>query len=77
MTPLFQHHVRRDDELDAGDILDGEIVAEADDADDQADEEAQEPFHKRVLEYLCLAPAPPVLLEQLVLENPAIHTTTT
>ena len=68
--PALQHHVRGDDEFRAGEIFDGEIVAETDETDDQTDQKAQQPFHKYVLENLHFATPSPVLLEQLVLENP-------
>ena len=67
----MQHHVRSDDELDAGEILDGEVVAESDEPDDQSDEEASEPLHEYVLQNLDLSSAPPILLEELVLKYPA------
>jgi len=71
LVPLLQHHIGSDHKLDASEILNREIVAEAYNANDHANEKAQEPLHKNVLEYLSLPPAPPILLEELVLENPA------
>lgn len=69
--PLLQHHVGGENELDAGEILDGKIIAKSDETDDQSDEEASEPLHEYVLEYLSLSTAPPILLEEFVLKNPA------
>lgn len=69
VLPPLEHHVGGDDELDAGDVLDGEVVAEADHSDDDSDEEADEPLHEDVLEDVDGVVASPVLLEELVLQN--------
>lgn len=65
------HEIGSDDELDAGEILDGDVVAEADEAGEQSHKEAQRPFRGDVLHDLRPALAPPILIEQLVLENSA------
>lgn len=74
--PSLQHHVGGDDELNSGEVLNSEIVAEANKADDQAYEEAKHPLHEHVLIYVALLAAPPVLLEELVLQYPTPHTHT-
>jgi len=71
LVPLLQHHIGGDHKLDASEILNREIVAEANKANDHANEKAQEPLHNNVLKYLSLPSAPPILLEELVLKNPA------
>lgn len=38
--PALQHHVGGDDELNAGDVFDGEVVAKTDEADDETNEKA-------------------------------------
>lgn len=65
------HKIGSDDELHAGEILDGDVVAEANEAGEQSHKEAQRPFRSDVLHDLRPALAPPVLIEQLVLKNSA------
>lgn len=69
LVPLLQHHVGSDDELNAGDVLDGEVVEESDESNNYTNEKAREPLDEYVLEHVDGVAAPPVLLEELVLQN--------
>jgi hypothetical protein len=64
------HHV---DHLEAGDVLDGEVDERGDDAGEEADEERQGPLEEDVLQHLHVGPAPPVVFEQIVLDDPASY----
>lgn len=70
MRPLIQHHVRSKDELNAGEVLDGEIITETNETDDTANQKTEDPFHENVLINLYLATYPPVLFEEIILRNP-------
>lgn len=68
-----EHHVGGDDELDAGDVLDGEVGEEAGGAGEGAEEEAESPLEDDVPEDVGAAAGAPVLLQQLlVLDQPAV-----
>ncbi|RZS23467.1 hypothetical protein BHM03_00056413 [Ensete ventricosum] len=55
-----EHHVGGDDELDAGDVLDGEVVEESNGASEGADEEAEGPLEDDVLHDVARPPATPI-----------------
>jgi hypothetical protein len=57
--------------LEAGDVLDGEVDEGRDDAGEEADEERHGPLEEDVLKHLDVGAAPPVVLEQVVLDDPA------
>jgi len=57
--------------LEAGDVLDGEVDEGRDDAGEEADEERHGPLEEDVLQHLHVGPAAPVVLEQIVLDDPA------
>lgn len=67
-----EHHVGGDDELDADDVLDGEVGEEAGGAGEGAEEEAESPLEDDVAEDVGAAAGAPVLLQELlVLDQPA------
>ena len=67
---MSQHHVRSNDELNTGDILNGEIITETNETDDNANQKTEKPFHENILKNLDLATSPPVLFEEIILRNP-------
>ena len=69
--PSSQHHVRSNDELNTGDILNGEIVTETNETDDNANQKTEKPFHENILKNLDIATCPPVLFEEIILCNPS------
>ena len=70
--PVLPHEVAGQEQLVAGDVLDGDVVEESDEANEGSHEERHEPFEDLVLEDLDPPPRPPVLLVQVVLHNPEI-----
>jgi hypothetical protein len=69
--PAVQHEVGGDDELGAGDILDAEVGDEAGGGCEGPDEEAEGPLERHVAQDVAPSPRPPVLLEHVVLDQPA------
>ena len=70
VRPFLPDELDHVEHLDAGDVLDGEVDERGDDAGEEADEERQGPFEEDVLQHLRVGPAPPVVLEQIVLDDP-------
>jgi hypothetical protein len=66
-----KHEVGRDDELGAGDVLDAEVGDEAGGGGERPDEEAEGPLERHVAQDVASPPRPPVLLEHVVLDEPA------
>ena len=60
------HHVEHHE---AGDVLDGEVDERRDDAGEEADEERHGPLEEDVLQHLHVRSPPPVVLEQIILDN--------
>lgn len=69
--PAGLHEGRHGGVLEAGDVLDGEVDEEAHDAGDDPDGEAEGPLEHHVPDLVRLGPRPPVLVEQVVLDDPA------
>lgn len=67
----LEHEVGGDDELGAGDVLDADVGDEAGGGGERPDEEAEGPLERHVAEDVPPAPRPPVLLEHVVLDQPA------
>lgn len=67
----LEHEVGGDDELGAGDVLDADVGDEANGGDECPDEEAEGPLERHVAQDVAPAPGPPVLLEHVVLDQPA------
>jgi hypothetical protein len=56
--------------LETGDVLDGEVDEEADDAGEDPDGEAEGPFEDHVPDLVSFGSRPPVLIEEVILYNP-------
>ena len=56
--------------LETGDVLDGEVDEEPNDAGDYPDGEAEGPFEDHVADLVGFGSRPPVLIEEVVLYNP-------
>lgn len=69
---MSEHHVGGNDELDSGDVLDGEVVEEPNAGGKGADEEAEGPLEQHVLQDLAGAAGPPIFIEEIVLRDPAV-----
>jgi hypothetical protein len=64
-----EHEVGGDDELGAGDVLDAEVGDEAGGGGERPDEKAEDPLERHVAQDVAPAPRPPVLLEDVVLDQ--------
>lgn len=59
--------------LEPCNVLDGEIDERGNDSGEQSHEERQSPLQEHVLQHLNLGPAPPVMLEQIILIDPGTN----
>lgn len=69
--PLLADEAGDGDHLRTGDVLDGEVDEGGDAAGEETHEEGQRPLEEDVLQDLPPGPAPPIVLEQIVFDDPA------
>ncbi|TVU50424.1 hypothetical protein EJB05_01795 [Eragrostis curvula] len=72
-VPLLADQVHHVQHLEARDVLDGQVDQRRDHPRQEPHQERHRPFQEDVLQHLHVRPAPPVVLEQVVLDDPVIY----
>lgn len=67
---MFIHQIRHRDELEPRDILNSKVIEEPNRTNDNPYEQTKGPLEENVSQLVGASPAPPILIEEVVLDQP-------